>query len=81
VLGSCPNTRSAPPVAGETQPTHLHRRGLARAVGPEEAKRPSPLHREVDSVISGEVAEGLGQASGLEQDGGARIRHHLNAIP
>ena len=46
---------------------HPHRGALAGAVGPEEAERLARLHREVDSVDCGEVAEALRQSLRMDE--------------
>jgi hypothetical protein len=63
---------------------HPHRARLAGAVGPEEAERLAAADLDVDAVDRGEVAEGLGQPTGAQQDvvighrgdGSAGVRRH-----
>src|SRR5204863_2601312 len=45
-----------------------HRRGLARAIGPEEAEDLALAHIEVDGVHRGEIAEALGQLVCVDDD-------------
>ena len=59
---------------GRGRGDHLHRRGLAGAVGPEEAEGLSLRHLDVDGVDRGEVPEGLGQTGRAEQDPLVEVR-------
>ena len=60
--------RSSPSVTRRDAADHPHRRGLAGAVGTEEAERLTPAHLDVDAVDGGEVAEALGQPPRAQQD-------------
>ena len=51
---------------------HLHRRGLAAAVGPEKAEDLAALDLEADVVDGGEVAEARGSGRGPRSTGAAR---------
>lgn len=55
---------------------HLHRRGLAGAVRPEEAEGLPLRHVDVDAADRDEVAEGLRQPAGTEEDLGVGGRRH-----
>ena len=46
---------------------HAHRRGLAGAVGTEEAEGLAAVHVDVDAVDGGEVTEALHQPAGVDQ--------------
>ena len=72
--GSAARRRST----GETQPIIRMVRGLAGAVGAEEAERLARAHRDVDAVDGREVAEGLGQALGAQQDVVPSHRRHAS---
>src|SRR5690606_32555153 len=52
---------------GGDAPDHPHGRGLAGAVGTEEAERLTPPDLEIDSVDGGEVTEAFHQATGEDQ--------------
>ena len=59
---------------------HPHRRGLARAVRPEEAERLARLDPEVDAVDRDEVAEALGQARAPRSSGCVVTRSTLPTV-
>ena len=54
---------------GRDAADHPHRRGLARAVRPEEPERLARLDAEVDAVDRDEVTEALRQATSLDERG------------
>ena len=56
-----PRIRSSPPLTGRDRGDHPHRRGLAGAVGPEEAERLTAADVDVDALDRLEVAELLAQ--------------------
>ena len=67
VRGSRPSTRSVAVGDRRDAADHAHRRGLAGAVGAEEAERLAAVHVDVDAVDRGEVAEALHQPAGVDQ--------------
>ncbi len=69
MAGSMPSTRSVPAVTGEMQPIMRIVLVLPAPLGPRKPKASPALHVEVDGVHGREVAEALGQPTGMEERG------------